>query len=482
MLVRHTTIYALGRVIPGLVTFVAIIAFSRLMSPAEYGVYALALAAIRVVSSIGYQWLCLGLLRFWTSSQDRNELVHVVGSLAALVSCAMIAIGFTFGAASATYRTVIWLCTVGVCFWGWLELLLEKARAELRPVRYGMLNLIKTVVWLIAGVLLTRAGFGTVGAIAGLLAGLVAALLIGGGFSGISRRYWRVDKKTTSALASYGWPLTGTFVLNYVVSLSDRFFLAWIEGDRAAGLYSVAYDLSYQTLSMLMMAVNLAAFPLALQALDTNGPQHAREQLRRNVVLLMGVATPAAAGLMLLAPGIASVFIGSEFKSASVILLPWIASAALIGGFKSHYLDHGFHLAKSTIDQLITAATIAGLNVIFNLALIPAFGMMGAAYSTLISYACGVFVTIHRTRAVFRTPIPSLSILRIVVATAIMTSIVYLLDETRGLARHDLLLDIGVGIATYGTAVVALNVGSIRDKLVSRARTYFGLYAPHGDV
>jgi len=64
VLVRHSFIYALARGVPGIVNFLAIVIYTRMMTPGEYGQYALVIAAVGLIDSVLFQWIRLGLLRF----------------------------------------------------------------------------------------------------------------------------------------------------------------------------------------------------------------------------------------------------------------------------------------------------------------------------------------------------------------------------------------------------------------------------------
>src|SRR3954454_9976326 len=63
-ILSHVGIYLLARGVPGVVAFLAIPLFSRLLTPAEYGRYALVVATAALVNSLVFQWTRLSLVRF----------------------------------------------------------------------------------------------------------------------------------------------------------------------------------------------------------------------------------------------------------------------------------------------------------------------------------------------------------------------------------------------------------------------------------
>lgn len=166
----------------------------------------------------------------------------------------------------------------------------------------------------------------------GLLLGLLAALLIASVLLGSS--HWRgiipkLPPDVMKRLFGYGLPFTATFALSFIVSSSDRFLIAWFLGEGAAGVYSASYNLTQQSLTLLMMIVNTASYPLIVRALEIYGEEAARRQLLKNAELLFGVAFPSSVGLIVLAPNVAAVSLGSAFQEEASNLMPLIAVAAL---------------------------------------------------------------------------------------------------------------------------------------------------------
>src|SRR5690348_6455620 len=60
----HTAIYLLARGLPGLIAFLSIPLFSRLLDPTEYGRYALVIATVNLLNALLFQWLRLSLVRY----------------------------------------------------------------------------------------------------------------------------------------------------------------------------------------------------------------------------------------------------------------------------------------------------------------------------------------------------------------------------------------------------------------------------------
>ena len=69
MLLRHSIIYILAKVIPGLMAFAALSLYTHLLSPSEYGIYTLIITGTALLHNVLYNWLPAGTLRFWANKK-----------------------------------------------------------------------------------------------------------------------------------------------------------------------------------------------------------------------------------------------------------------------------------------------------------------------------------------------------------------------------------------------------------------------------
>src|SRR6476659_5768168 len=68
-LVSHAAIYLVARGLPGLIAFMAIPLFTRLLDPADYGRYALVVSTASLLNALVFQWLRLSLVRYLPAYQ-----------------------------------------------------------------------------------------------------------------------------------------------------------------------------------------------------------------------------------------------------------------------------------------------------------------------------------------------------------------------------------------------------------------------------
>jgi O-antigen/teichoic acid export membrane protein len=468
VLVRHSVAYFLARGVPGIISFASIAIYTRLLTADEYGRYALAVAGIGL-ANISFQWLRLAVLRFSPAYQNRpRQLLSVI--LSGFLTIALLT-GIIGGGAMMLWPDTEWRLLIGISIlllWAraWYELNLELTRIGLDPKRYGLLRLTKAVVGLGVGVLLILAGLGATAPLVGLIAGMTAA---GIGLTGHMWKNtvcgWRLLKTDLAKkLLRYGLPLTASFALAFVVNASDRLLIGWMLGESQTGVYAAGYDLAQQTITTIMTIVNLAAYPLAVRALEKNGEEAAFRQLRKNGTLLMAVAFPSCAGLAILAPSVAQVFLGEAFQETGAILIPWISLAALLSGIRSYHFDLAFQLGNRTVKQVWVLAGAGALNLLLNVILIPYAGVIGAAYASVASFMLGIGLSVALGRSILKVPLAPQGWYKILVATAIMALVIDFIRWEQNVVLS-LATQVAVGVLTYGGAVYAWNLANLRSRI-----------------
>ena len=467
MLLKHSLLYLLGRGLPGVIGFATIAVYTRLLSPELYGHYALVLAGVHFANAVLFQWLRLGLLRFLPACGERPATLLATlragyGAMAGLV----LALGLLAGllAPDAPWRRLVLLAAPLVCAQAWFELNLSLAQSKLAPARYGLLALAKAVLALACGTGLILLGLGAAGPLLALVIATLLPSLV------VMRRAWlgvgwsRPAPELTRALLAYGLPLTATFTLSFVIGSSDRFLVAWFLGTDAAGAYAAGYELGWTSVLTLMTIVNLAGYPLVMRAMESAGPAAARVQLQQNGLLLLAVGLPALLGAAILAPNLARVVLGVPFRADGARLLPWIALAAFLGGAMLFYSNLAFQLGRQTVGQLWAMLAAALTNLGLNLVWIPRFGLLGAAWATVVAYGIGLALGWWLGRRAFPLPALPADALKPVAAALIMSLALW--PCRAWLGPLALAGQIGLGLVIYALALGMLDLSFGRGRLV----------------
>jgi O-antigen/teichoic acid export membrane protein len=366
------------------------------------------------------------------------------------------------------WRVVIVPCWILLAVQALFELCCEYARASIRPWHYMGMQIARSGAAILLGVGLIRMGMGWSGPLLGLAGGMAIAVAYA------YRADWmdvrpRIDRDTFIKVCQYGLPLSLTVALTVVISTSDRFLIAWFHGEDAAGLYSVAVDFTSQTLTLLLMVINMAMFPLAVRAFEQEGREAAQEQMRSNASLLLAAGVPCVVGMTVLAPGIAHCFIGKSFREAAVGIMPLIALGTLLAGLKAYHFDAAFQFAHRTIYQVWIVLFAAVVNLALNLVAVPRWGIQGAAVASLIAYVISIVLTAWLGRRHFTLPFPVATSLQVILAGLVMGAV--LVPFRSFLSPVAVAAQIAAGAVVYALILIGgFNFLGIRDSITRNLR------------
>ncbi len=280
-----------------------------------------------------------------------------------------------------------------------------------------------------------------------------------------------VDRRRLRGYAVYGYPIAASLALAVVLSSTDRFLLAAFMNEAAVGAYHAGYSLANRTLDVLFIWLGAAGAPALIMALERGGGERLKTAAREQASTFLLIGLPAAAGVALVAGPLTEVMIGEDLRRVAASITPWIALSALLSGLTTYYFHQAFTLGRRTGLLLVAMSVPALANIGLNLLLIPAFGVLGAAWATAASFGLGLVASIAIGRRVLVMPMPWETLVRCGLATGAMALVVSALPAPGGLV--ELMLDASVGALVYAIVALTLNAAGVRDvagRIVATAR------------
>lgn len=468
-MVKHGLIYLLAKLFAGIIGFISIVLYTRILVPDEYGRYALILVYVNLINSLLYQWFRLGLIRYIPKFQKKDSMYNRLLSTVIIcyIACCFITLLVGVFLVTLGFQSILQVSIILVFLWttAWFELSQAIQRSKLKPVRFGIMTGMKSLTSLLFGGIALYLGYGEIGLLIGISFGTLITNLV-------FIKEWNTksklsfDRSIILELMKYGLPLIISGGMAYIMQSIDRVMIGTLMGESAAGIYSVTFDFALQTIGMLMMIVNLSALPLVIRKLESEGYISAQEQLIQNYQLLLAISLPAVLGLTVLSSNITSVVFGSDFKEQATMILPIISFAMLFQGLKAYYTDNSYQLGRTTYKQAFPVITGIIMNVLLNLFLIPKLGLLGASLSSLIAYCSSFLTNWFVAKKIFYLPFPVVETLKIVVASSVMASVLVLLQNQTGLLS--LIFQVSVGIIVYGVTFILLNIMKLRTILLRK--------------
>jgi O-antigen/teichoic acid export membrane protein len=466
MLFKHSIIYMLAKIIPGIMAFAGLSVYTHLLTPDQYGVYTLIFTRTIFIHNGLINWLPAGTLRFWSNTDYSEQsftstlAISYIKIAFIFFLIALVGIIFYWGEQQAIWIINVYLLLLAVSLFTITQYLFS---ARIQPLKYAYITIGYSILAFSFGALLAYLGYGASGVITGITIGTAIPALI------VFKRIWlpfnkkAYNKKLFKNMLVYGLPISSAFFLEEITKTADRFMLAGLQDKAQAGLYAVGYDLSGNSIFLLMTAINLAAYPVVIKLLDSEGKQAAMDYFRHYAILLIGVAIPAVVGLNLLGPDLVFLLIDKDYQESVIFLLPWITVALFLMGLQAFYFDLAFQLGHYTMGIVKIGIVIASVNILLNYLLIPPMGIKGAAIATISSFAIGTVLSAIMGRKCFSLPFPIADFGKIIIASTFMGFCLWWLKDMRGWGW--LVLQLTLGIISYGTVVYAFNLLDIRDSI-----------------
>ena len=186
--------------------------------------------------------------------------------------------------------------------------------------------------------------------------------------------------KLVREMFAYSFPLLFDAVFWWVMTLSDRLLLGYFQGSSLVGIYSVA-----NKFPSILLFVN-SIFYLAWQE-HAILQENSAERMKRYAEVFRVFSGLQVGAFILLLP-VSKILIQQTiapgFDSAQHYL-PFLFAGAMFSAF-SAFFGLKYQLKKETMGALYTSMTGAGVNLLFNIILIPLWGAWAAAASTTLSF------------------------------------------------------------------------------------------------
>lgn len=455
----------LANIVSAVFGFASVVIFTRLLGPAEYGIYIIGFSIAAMISSLAFGWIKASVVPF-TAHDDGADLRVTTGfafiALIPLVPALYFAIS-AFAPQYSDYLLAAILLAFGI---GFFEFYLETFRAKQQTTPYLWATVIRAALALALSLVLVLVfGFGGTGLVLSVMASYFVTSLL------FAAMIWQRPRKPFDptmlrAMLVFGVPMTVSGAVFVLQTMLDRFVIAGTMGEHSAGIYGASADLVRQIILFPGVAIGTAVAPIAVQLLARNERAELDRHLVDSTELLLGVLAPAVAGLAIISAKLVFLVLGEEFRFEAAGLIPLIALAWLFRSFSYQLLHVSFQISKTPGLMLLQGVAILAINALALFILVPRFGLMGAAWALIISEASGVVIGYLLAQRAYPLPLDLRPFVKVGLATLGMVVPTFLVDRAlSGMGVVDIALPMLVGMLTYGLCAYALDVAGVRSRL-----------------
>jgi O-antigen/teichoic acid export membrane protein len=201
---------------------------------------------------------------------------------------------------------------------------------------------------------------------------------------------WQFNAEVAKQMLRRSWPLMASAITATIYLKVDQIMLGAMKGPEDVGIYAAASQLSevWWFIPLMLMA---SLFPSLISLRRRDKPAY-DERLGSIFAGLGWLGIVLAAFVAMSAPWLVGIVFGAGFEESATVLRIHVWAMPFL--FMRAALSKWIIMEKVYIVSLITHGAGAITNIALNIALIPQFGPMGAAFATVVSYSVASFFSL----------------------------------------------------------------------------------------
>ena len=411
---KHSAVYGLGQVLARLSSFLMLPVYTSYLRPADYGVIALldfvgGIFGLLIGARIGR-----AVTRYHFEAKDdvgRNQVWWTGLTIVVCTASVSLFVAMLFRDTLAfwilgptvqqgEFFLALILPTVGLSIvWQVLDVYLRVRKWSGISVSMNFFRLVLNIglnVYFLAVLDLGVTGVLTGNLIAGVVGTFILFVIFLKNQGWYSFHYPLVEK-----LMRFAGPLVLTALLSLLMHQSGRYLLRFFVDLDQVGIYSLAYMIGQGVYTLCFLPFTMIWGVMMYEIAD-------RPDAKQTYVWVFEYTTYGLAliffGAALFAEPVLGLMVNSEYMPATR-MIPIICLAYLFFSMHDHFKVPVL-LTKSTSSVVPVAALAALTNIGANFLLIPVFGMMGAAWASVIAYGVYSMVGLWRYRKIDKYDYP----------------------------------------------------------------------------
>ncbi|MFH1734303.1 MAG: oligosaccharide flippase family protein [bacterium] len=438
-LLKHSAVYGMGHILTRMVSFILLPYLTHALNPEEYGAVTLLYTFIALALVLYAYGFDVTFLRYYILENDNQQRKKIFSTIfwSATITSTLFSIIIAFSAAwlvslvfenpeslgiSSSYLillsgALLFVETLGIYPYLWLRAV-EKSLPFMALKTTGVAINIGLAILLIsvfdrgiAGVI--EANF--------IAASLQLLFLLP---SILKNLTFSIQFDKLKEYLTFGFPNVPSQLFVMVIELANRKILEVILGLSIVGIFSVGYKLGL-FMAVVTMGFRFAWQPFFLSIADT---EEAKQTFSRvftyfclvtcSIFLLLVFTIKP---IMTTSWPVVGILINPDYWEG-LNVFPIILLAHICNGAYANFMV-GVYLKKKTGLMPIATGIAAAINIGGNILLIPIYGMMAAAWMTLISYFSLAVLLYFLIRPYYRVDYEWKRVLLIAICTAVIYAV-----------------------------------------------------------
>jgi len=399
-LIKHSIVYGVSNVASKASGIILLPIYTKYFSVEEFGRLGLLTAIITIMIQIVVLGQGQSLIRFINEEKNdekRKSILFSISILVFIVTLVFIFIGEmsanVFAGILGDYENYYHLLKISIYIIAisvLSSIFMNKLRADEKSIVYTSLNLVKLLVMMLTSIyLITTLKQGIEAVLYGQLLSEIIVLIA---ILPIMAKQMRLKFNNDIAIKSlkFGVPLIFSALSMTLLNISDRFLIKFLANEQALGLYELGYRIAGILNMFFIMPLSLTLLPIAYKIYNQPGDKeyYSKIMTYTTYILIWG-----ALFLSIFSKEIITLFSNSKDFIPSYEVVPLILLSYVFFGM-SLISSLGFYLVGKTSYVAIVTIVSALLNIGLNFILIPEYGIMAAAFNTLIAFIFLYFISL----------------------------------------------------------------------------------------
>jgi O-antigen/teichoic acid export membrane protein len=394
-LIKHGLIYGVTSSLQNILTFALLPILTTYYNPAEFGVYSIILLSGTLANAIFYLGASSALGRYYFEVDNDNYRKQIISStfyisfFGAIMLCLT---SFIFREeisitlfSTKKYGYHLFYTFIGTAFGFLLNILTLIIRYQNKSKFYFLVS----IGGLITNFTITY--FLLVKLELGILAPILGTMISNGSFFFLlflrilNFINIKIQLSLIKNLLTFGLMSSITSICYFLLDWVDRLIIKELLTMSDVGIYSLSYKLGAIINILLVMPFGLIWAPLRLQYLKNH--ENYDTFVTKVISYFCLVGTFIITTTILFGENFIHIFFVNKQFSGVVTIFPVVMFALLVYGLQG-ILDFGIYYYKKMHYYILISFFGIIINIGLNFYLIPKFGIVSAAFTTLITYIC----------------------------------------------------------------------------------------------
>ena len=418
---KASTFYLFGSLFNKGIAFFTVPIFTRLLSTSDYGIVTTYNSWISILAMLVGFALHTGIRIAFVDYKEEMKDFMATTTTFTLMSGGLLSVAIIFVSRLISFElntTLIILCLLQSIATALVEdysmYLMMQYRYKFRTVLMILPNLISVILSVIAiKYLLTKdlyIGRIVPTALTVIIFGILVCVLV------YSKSRCFLNRDYLKYALSFSLPLILHGIALNILSQSDRTMITWLADSSQTGIYSLIYNFS-----MIATVITTSLEGIWVPWFYNKLQKKIYDEINVVAKDYINLMTYCMIGVIMVGPEVVKLLASSNYWDGIKIIPPVVLSNFIIFAYTLYVnIEHYHKKTKGiTFNTVIAAIT----NIILNLLLIPRYGYVAAAFTTLVSYLVSFVLHAYKSKKLepnlYSITYFALPLMEIVIATVL---------------------------------------------------------------